>query len=318
MVVTAAFDGAAGLDAKTGAVATVIEASDLWYAYPGGRPALQGLVLRIAAGARVALLGANGSGKTTLLLHLNGLIRPDRGLIRIEGLAARYDRRSLGRWRTTVGLVLQDPDDQLFAGTVAEDVAFGPLNLGHSAALARAAAAAALARMAIAHLSARPIAMLSLGEKRRVAIAGVLAMEPRVLLLDEPTAGQDPGGITALLSALDPLAKAGRTIVLATHDVDLACAWADTVLILGDGRILAQGPPDRVLADDGLLARAALRLPLALAVGLWAQEHGLVDGSRPLPRSAAQVADLMAAIGAGRTGDHRPPDRGTDLRPAAG
>ena len=152
----------------------ILAARNLYYSYPGRIPALQGLDLEVPCGERLAILGPNGAGKTTLLLHLNGTLRPDAGEVCLEARPVRYDRRFLAGWRATVGLVLQDPDDQLFAGSVWQDVSFGPLNLGLSAPEVRQRVEAALAAMRISDLAARPIHMLSFGQEKRAAIAGVI------------------------------------------------------------------------------------------------------------------------------------------------
>jgi cobalt/nickel transport system ATP-binding protein len=270
----------------------MIEAEGLHYTYPGGIAALAGIDLAVAAGERLAVLGANGAGKSTLLLHLNGTLRPQRGRVCLDGRPATYDRRALTAWRSAVGLVLQDPDDQLFAGTVAEDISFGPLNLGLGGEAVRARVAAALAAMAIEDLANRPIPMLSLGQKRRAAIAGILAMQPRCVLLDEPTAGLDADGTRQLLAALERLVAAGTTIVYATHDVELACAWSDRIAIFGRGSIAAVGEATRLLADRALLASAGLRMPMVLEVAAALGRRGLLDPTA-LPRS---VPELLAAL----------------------
>ena len=267
----------------------LIEARDLHYAFAGGIPALSGLDFAVPSGARVALLGANGAGKTTLLLHLNGSLKPTRGTLRVRSEKAGYDRAALQRWRTQVGLVLQDPDDQLFAGTVYEDVSFGPLNLGLAEPDVHARVSGALEALGIADLAARPVHMLSFGQKRRAAIAGIVAMRPQVLLLDEPTAGLDPHGVGQLLATLDGLAAAGTALVLSTHDVDLAYGWAERVALMDRGRIIAEGPPEAVLADDAALARAGLRRPLLMELAIQARAAGLVS-TEPFPRRAADLA----------------------------
>jgi cobalt/nickel transport system ATP-binding protein len=274
----------------------ILAAADLHYTYPGSVPALQGLDLQVSSGERLAILGPNGAGKTTLLLHLNGFLRPDQGEIRLDAWPVRYDRRFLAGWRASVGLVLQDPDDQLFAGNVFQDVSFGPLNLGLSAPEVRQRVEASLAAMRISDLAARPIHMLSFGQKKRAAIAGVMAMHPRVLLLDEPTGGLDPLAQTHLVAALQRLVDAGATIVYATHDVDLACAWSDRVAVFEGGRVAACGPADVVLADAALLRRACLRRPLALEMGLAARELGLCAANAPLPRSRSDLVNLLRHI----------------------
>ena len=274
----------------------ILAAQGLHYAYPGSVAALRGLDLDIPSGKRLAILGPNGAGKTTLLLHLNGTLRPDAGEVRLEARPVRYDRRFLAGWRGTVGLVLQDPDDQLFAGSVFQDVSFGPLNLGLTESEVRQRVQTALAALRISDLGDRPIHMLSFGQKKRVAIAGVMAMHPRVLLLDEPTGGLDPLAQAHLLAALQRLADGGTTIVYTTHDVDLACAWSDRVAVFESGQVAACGAADAVLADAVLLRRARLRRPVALELGLAARELGLCAADAPLPRSRPELIDLLRRI----------------------
>lgn len=238
----------------------------LEYVYPGGVTALRGLDLRIERGRKLAILGANGSGKTTLLLHLNGLCKPTRGEIRLEGQPVDYSHRALNDWRRQVGLILQEPDDQLFAATVRQDVSFGPLNLGLSNAEAGERVGEALEALHIAHLADRATHTLSFGQKKRVAIAGVLAMRPEILVLDEPTAGLDSHGVTHLLGALQQLHESGATLVFSTHDVELAYTWADHVAVFHDGVVLRQGETATVLSDRDVLRQARLRPPLLLEV----------------------------------------------------
>lgn len=275
----------------------ILEACDLCFRYPGGIGALDRLSLDIRAGEILAILGPNGAGKTTLLLHLNGSLRPEAGEMRLEGQHMGYDAGSLAHWRASVGLVLQDPDDQLFAGSVFEDVAFGPLNLGLGESEVRTRVGSALADLGLTELGSRPIHMLSLGQKRRAAIAGVLAMAPRVLVLDEPTAGLDADGVAQLLSALRRLASKGTTIVYATHDVDLALGWSDRVALFDRGQVIACDASMRVLADDRLLRRARLRPPLVLEIAVRAQGLGLLGEDAPLPRTGTDLLEALATAG---------------------
>lgn len=274
----------------------ILEARGLTYAYPGGVAALSGLDLAVRRGRRLAILGPNGAGKTTLLMHLNGTLRPGAGEVRLDGATQRYDRACLAAWRRRVGLVLQEPDDQLFAPSVAEDVSFGPLNLGLSDDQARARVAEALDALRIADLAERPTHMLSFGQKKRVAIAGAVAMRPDVLLLDEPTAGLDQFGAVHLLAALDKLRAGGATLAFTTHDVDLAWAWADGVALFVGGRVIRQGPPEDVLADAEALAQARLKPPLLLELGLKARARGWLAADAPMPRTRAEALALMDGI----------------------
>ena len=284
----------------------------LEYVYPGGVVALRGLDLNIEHGRKLAILGPNGSGKTTLLLHLNGTFQPTGGEILLDGRPAGYDRRSLNQWRRRVGLVLQEPDDQLFAATVEQDVSFGPLNLGLSEAETRKRVGEALEALRIAPLAARATHTLSFGQKKRVAIAGILAMRPEILVLDEPTAGLDPHGVTHLLGALQQLHETGTTLVFSTHDAELAYAWADRVAVFHDGMVLCQGETAAVLGDREVMRRARLRPPLLLELAQLLGESETGGERRSLPRSREALLTLLRerlATADGRDGPvsaHRP------------
>jgi cobalt/nickel transport system ATP-binding protein len=218
------------------------------------RPVLRDLSLRVAAGERVAVLGGNGAGKTTLLRALMGLVPVD-GTLAIGGRPIRRAEEAVG---AGVGLVFQNPDDQLFAATVAEDVRFGPRNQGLDEAEVARRADAVLGQLGIGALWARPIEELSFGEKKRACLAGVLAMRPRILLLDEPTAGLDPAGEEALVALV---ARLEATLVIATHAVELVPALATRVVVIGGGAVVADGPVQTVLARADLLRACNLRPP---------------------------------------------------------
>lgn len=239
--------------------------------------------LRVPRGGRVALLGANGSGKTTLLKALSGALEPDDGAVVFDDCQLHHDRASLRTHRRRVQLVLQDPDDQLFSADVTQDVSFGPLNLGLDEGAARARVEEALDLLSITHLAERPTHQLSYGERKRVAIAGAVAMRPEVLLLDEPTAGLDPAGVTELMATLEGL---DTTVVLATHDVDLALSWAEEVAVVCGGEV-RQGSP-ALLLDAELIGAARLRRPWQLEL---VSRLGLPVS--PLPRT---LDDVCASI----------------------
>ena len=269
-----------------------LAADGLVVGYDRSRPVLDGAALTVPPGRRLALLGANGSGKTTLLRCLSGALTPARGRVTLDGAELRHSRKGLRAHRQAVQLVLQDPDDQLFSASVAQDVSFGPLNLGLPEDAVRERVAEALALLGVEHLAGRPTHQLSYGERKRVAIAGAVAMRPCVLLLDEPTAGLDPSAVAEALAALDRLRASGSTVVMSTHDVDLALRWADEVAVVVDRRVV-QGAPADLLADDDLLARARLDRPWALTVGARLRALGLLPDDGPLPCDAAA---LLAAL----------------------
>jgi cobalt/nickel transport system ATP-binding protein len=232
---------------------------DLSYAYPDGQMALCGVSFVIQPGEVVGLIGSNGAGKSTLLLHLNGVLRPASGAVRVQGLLV--NAANLVAVRRQIGLVFQDPDDQLFMPTVQEDVAFGPLNMGLPACDVAARVTQALATVGASHLASRAPYRLSSGEKRLVAMAGVLAMAPALLVLDEPSAGLDPAARRRLISLLTGFA---HTRLIASHDLDLVQDVCTRVLVMREGVIEADGAPDDIFADTGLLARCHLEPPLSL------------------------------------------------------
>lgn len=255
-----------------------------------GPDVLAGASIQITAGRRLALLGANGSGKTTLLRCLSGALKPREGTILLGGRPLAHSREGLRHHRARVQLVGQNPDDQLFSADVTQDVSFGPLNLGLSDAEAADRVAEALEALGITHLAERPTHQLSYGERKRVAIAGAVALRPEVLLLDEPTAGLDPAGIEELLVTLGELAA---TVVLATHDVDLALRWADEIAIVADHRVRHGGLT--LLADTELLHAARLRAPWQVQL---TDALGLRPASGDLPRTVTEVAALITGAGA--------------------
>lgn len=228
---------------------SILESRDVSFAYSPETWAIHDLNVVLTNPDRVCLLGANGVGKSTLMLLLNGTLRPQQGELLVLGQPIDYSRSGLHELRRRVGMVLQDPDDQLFGATVEQDVAFGPLNNGVSSTLARELVEDTLNRLGIGPLAERPIHELSLGEKKRVALAGVLVLRPEIILLDEPTAGLDFAGVTAMLRLLDELHRAGTTLLISTHDTDLAYQWANQAWVLGYGRVAAQGPVGHVMQD---------------------------------------------------------------------
>ncbi|MFN3323269.1 MAG: energy-coupling factor ABC transporter ATP-binding protein [Bryobacteraceae bacterium] len=242
----------------------VLALSGVSFAYAPGQWALRHIDLDVKTGTCIALMGANGAGKSSLLLMLSGGEPPCAGSLLLDGLPVHQTRDELRRLRRGVGILLQEPDDQLLAPTVEHDVALGPLQAGASSDEARRLAREALDAMEITHLACRPVHELSLGEKKRAALAGLVAMRPRVLLLDEPAAGLDPRGVKTLLAILERLREDGTAVVQATHDVNLAYEWADRAYVLSRGSIIAGGDARVVLSDGPMLASAGLDLPLLL------------------------------------------------------
>ena len=222
------------------------------YRYPDGTPALNDCSLKIRRGSRTAVLGANGAGKTTMFLHLNGILRPSVGQVYREGVPLDYSRSGMKRLRSQVGLVFQNPDSQLFSASVREDVSFGPMNMGLAETEVRRRVEEALLAVGMTENADKPVHNLSYGQKKRVCIAGVLAMRPEVVVLDEPMAGLDAAMQDELTVVLEMLHKTGMTIIIATHDLDFAYGWADEAIVLQSGRLLATGTATDILTQENV------------------------------------------------------------------
>jgi cobalt/nickel transport system ATP-binding protein len=233
-----------------------LQVCELAFAYPDGHQALFGIDLTIARGERVALLGPNGAGKTTLVLHLNGILAAGHGSVAVGGLPVV--KQNLREIRRRVGIVFQDPDDQLFMPSVGEDVAFGPANFGVTGDELRARVDAALETVGMAEHRDRSPLHLSGGQRRRVALATVLACEPEILVLDEPSSNLDPVARRELAEVLLGL---GRTMLMVTHDLPYALQLCPRSVVLDNGEVVADGPTRELLADQELLRRHRLELP---------------------------------------------------------
>ncbi|MGA8256308.1 MAG: ABC transporter ATP-binding protein [Nocardioides sp.] len=234
----------------------VLEVSGLAYAYPDGHQALAGVNLHVHEGERVALLGPNGAGKTTLVLHLNGILTAGAGSVSVSGMSVA--KQNLAEIRRRVGIVFQDPDDQLFMGTVRADVGFGPANLGLKGPELDRRVMAALDQVGMAEFADRPPHHLSFGQRRRVAVATVLVMEPEILVLDEPSSNLDP---TSRRELADILRSLDVTVLMVTHDLPYALELCPRAVVLSDGHVVADGTTLDVLTNDRLMRAHRLELP---------------------------------------------------------
>jgi cobalt/nickel transport system ATP-binding protein len=272
----------------------LLEYSDLHYTYPGGQqPALNGLTLRIPAGKKCALLGHNGCGKSTLFLHGNGILRPQKGQVCWKGSPISYDRRFLHALKQKIGLVFQDPEQQLIASTVSEDISYGLCNLNTPVERIKQKVEQIMAAFHLSELAHTPVHHLSLGQKKRVALAGVMALEPELLLLDEPTAYLDRFQTRNLLDELNHIHAAGTTVLLATHDLDVAYEWAEWIFIMDKGRLVLEGEPETVFAREEWMERLQLGIPQVLEIwqALPASIKDRFDGS--VPRTVKQLRRML-------------------------
>jgi cobalt/nickel transport system ATP-binding protein len=271
---------------------TLLELENVSFRYPDGGVGLEGCSLAIQRGSRNALIGANGSGKTTLFQHCNGLLRPQSGSVRYAGASIDYSRSGLRGLRSRVGLVFQNPDHQLFSASVQEDVSFGPINLGLDEATVRRRVAAALLAVGMAGYADKAVHNLSFGQKKRVCIAGVLAMEPELLVLDEPMAGLDQNMRSEFLAVLDGLHAQGIPLLLATHDIDFAYRWADRIHLIAAGACTASlDAADLSERDDAL---SALGLPLPTVVEL--HRRLVAQGMLPPGCAPRNHGELLARL----------------------
>jgi cobalt transport protein ATP-binding subunit len=267
------------------------EVTGLWFWYQEDEPVLRGIDLHVPRGQFVALVGANGSGKTTLVKHFNGLLRPRQGEVRVTGQAAAP--LSIGELARRVGFLFQHPEQQIFAGTVLEEVAFGPRNLGLPPQEVEARVEAALARFDLTSVADRPPAILGYGTRRRVTLASLAAMDPPLLVLDEPTVGLDAAGLRETFEWIEELHGAGRTIVLVSHDMSLVARYAGRIVVLHEGQVLADGPPAAVFRQGAVLATASLLPPPVLSLAQSLAGLGLRGDSLTVEAFCEEYAALV-------------------------
>lgn len=251
-----------------------LSTKNLSYTYPDGTHALKNINMDIYKGQKVAIMGSNGAGKSTLFSHFNGLTEPTSGHVEVDGKAIKYDRDTLLEVRQKVGIVFQDPNDQLFAPTVKEDVAFGPMNLGLDYEEVERRVDEALTMVGMEQYMDKTPHHLSGGQQKRVAIAGIIAMRPEIMILDEPTAGLDPEGVEKVLDILDNLNKEGMSIVISSHDIEMVNEFAEKIFVLNNGEILESGDKHEIFSNKELLKKAHLKAPITTEILYTLKEKG--------------------------------------------
>ncbi len=272
----------------------ILEAENLYYKYEENEtPSLNGVDLKIARGEKVAFLGANGSGKSTFFLCLNGILRPEKGQVRLNGEAVDYSRKGLLSLREKVGIVFQDPDSQLFFADVYQEISFGILNMGVSEEEARREVDRIIERFGISSLKDRPTHALSGGQKKMVSIADILVMHPEVVILDEPAAALDAKHVEEVNRAVEDMTKEGITVLMATHDIDYAYEWADRMVLMCGGKVLKEGTPPEVCADKEALNKTNLAPPAVLTMFEALTKGGRLDGTLTPPASMEELKDYI-------------------------
>lgn len=273
----------------------IIKAENLHFAYEGSKEhSLNGLSLEIKKGDKVAFMGANGSGKSTFFLCCNGIHRPSSGTLYFDGKPIDYSRKELLELRKQVGIVFQDPDNQLFSASVYQEISFGIMNMGVTEQVAKEAVEKIMKNMDLTQYRYRPTHALSGGQKKMVSIADVLVMNPKVVILDEPAAALDPKHEELVNKAIDQMTAEGITVLMSTHDVDRAFAWADDIVVLDKGKLLKQGDPTDVFMDKEVLKKAHLKMPAALALFLRLREKGILDADLPVPRTLEELEGYLS------------------------
>ena len=273
----------------------ILETKNLEFSYPDGTKAVDDISIIIPEGKKISFVGKNGSGKSTLFLLLNGTLKPKKGKVLFDGKEVNYSSSGLRDLRKKVGIVFQNSDDQLFAPTVYQDIAFGPLNLGFSKEEIDAVVNKMLDHFGLQHLKDKPPHHLSGGQKKRVAIAGVLAMDPDVIILDEPLSNLDPVGADEILDILNELNHLGKTIIISTHDVDLAYKWSDYVYLLSNSKLVDEGGPESVFEKEDQVRNSALKSPFILDVYRELEKRWLATGNKQ-PKDIPELVQTLNSI----------------------
>lgn len=268
----------------------ILEAKDVYFSYEdGGEHSLNGLNLKIKKGSRTAFMGANGSGKSTFFLCCNGIHRPDSGEIWFAGKPVNYSKKELLALRSRVGIVFQDPDNQLFSASVRQEISFGILNLGVSQDEASKAVEEIMERLEITSFAKRPVHALSGGQKKQVSIADIMVMRPDVIILDEPAAALDPRHTKLVNGIIENMTEQGTTVIIATHDIDYAYAWADEIVLLHEGKVLSQGSPEDVCRDREALKKTNLEEPVVVRLFDRLCAGGILDAAEGTPRTLEEL-----------------------------
>ena len=272
----------------------ILEVKDLHFTYNDEKHALNGVDLKIYEGEKIAVLGSNGAGKSTFFLNINGVLKPHKGEIIYRG--EKITKKRLNHLRKNVGIVFQDADNQIIASTVMAEVSFGPMNLKLPREEVQRRVDKALDYMNISEFRERPPHYLSGGEKKRVSIADIIAMEPEIIIFDEPTAALDPLNAQMLEGVLQKMGQEGRTILLSTHDVDFAYRWAERVIVFCQGKVIADDTPLRVFQQEEILKRANLKHPVLFDIYDILKRKGMVPDGELYPKNIQEFNQMVSRL----------------------
>ncbi|MBZ9606635.1 ATP-binding cassette domain-containing protein [Clostridium estertheticum] len=270
---------------------SILKVEDLYYVYGNGKSALDGVSVDINEGEKIAVIGSNGSGKSTFFLNINGVFTPEQGKIIYRGTVV--NKKNLKGLRKNIGIVFQDADNQIIASTVRAEVGFGPMNLKLPREEVLKRVEEALAYMNISDFKDRPPHYLSGGEKKRVTIAGIIAMKSEIIIFDEPTASLDPLNVLILEEVLDKLGSEGKTMLISTHDVDFAYRWAERVLVFCQGKIIADGTPLEIFQNTEILKQANLKQPTVMEIYELLVEKHLLEDTSAYPKSTQEFKEMF-------------------------
>lgn len=275
----------------------ILKADELRFSYDDDNThSLNGLSLEIKKGQKVAVMGANGSGKSTFFLCCTGILKPQSGKLFFHGKELTYGKKDLLDLRSKVGIVFQDPDNQLFCASVYQEISFGPLNLGISEEKVRKEVEDMIERLEITPFRHKPTHALSGGQKKQVSIADILVMHPEIIILDEPSAALDPRHTVMVNHIVNQMTKDGITVLMATHDVNYAYEWADEVILFESGKVLMQGSPRQVFSDKEILKKTNLEPPMVLEFFESLCRKGILDDSLPAPKNLRTLETYIEEI----------------------
>lgn len=271
----------------------ILETKDLCFKYSDGTEALKNINLKIEKGRKISFVGVNGSGKSTLFLNFNGVLRPTKGRLLYKGNEVNYNKKSLFELRKNIGIVFQDPENQLFSASVYQEVSFGAMNLKLDSNEVRNRVDEALNNTEMYQYKEKAVHFLSYGQKKRVSISDILVMKPEIIVFDEPTSSLDPKHSKQIIDIFNDINNKGVTVILSTHDVELAYSWSDYIVVMKDGEIIKEGTPLEIFSDDKLINEAYLEKPLILEIYENLCKNGKTKTNSKTPRNKEELFQIL-------------------------